>query len=79
MNSLPTTAVSKTKHKPEFHQNQLPVMLRLGYAAMQVEDWEAAAKAYRKYCVYESDVSRNSINSMEILCTGLGKVPRIGN
>ena len=32
-------------------------MLRLGYAAMQVEDWEAAAKAYRKYCVYESDVS----------------------
>ena len=24
---------------------------------MQVEDWEAAAKAYRKYCVYESDVS----------------------
>ena len=32
-------------------------MLRLGYAAMQVEDWEAAAKAYRKYCIYESDVS----------------------
>ena len=34
-------------------------MLRLGYAAMQIEDWEAAAKAYRKYCVYESDVSNN--------------------
>ena len=34
-------------------------MLRLGFAAMQVEDWEAAAKAYRKYCVYESDVSKH--------------------
>ena len=41
-------------------------MLRLGFAAMQVEDWEAAAKAYRKYCVYESDVSNQYNGGQQI-------------
>ena len=34
---------------------QLEVLLRLGYAATQVEDWELAAKTYRSYCSYEFD------------------------
>ena len=43
-------------------------MLRLGYAAMQVEDWEAAAKAYRKYCAYESDVSFQVYGLSSVVC-----------
>lgn len=34
---------------------QLDVLLRLGYAGMQVEDWTVAARAYRKYCAIEQD------------------------
>jgi len=34
---------------------QLDVLLRLGYAGMQVQDWEVAARAYRKYCSLEHD------------------------
>jgi len=34
---------------------QLDVLLRLGYAAMQVLEWEVAARAYRKYCAIEQD------------------------
>jgi len=34
---------------------QLDVLLRLGYAGMQAEDWAVAARAYRKYCAIEQD------------------------
>lgn len=34
---------------------QLDVLLRLGYAGMQAEDWPVAARAYRKYCAIEQD------------------------
>ena len=36
---------------------QMHSLLRLGYAAMQIENWAVGADAYRKYCAYESDVS----------------------
>ena len=34
---------------------QTDILLRLGYAALQIEDWNTAATTYRKYCNYESD------------------------
>eukprot|EP00088_Acartia_fossae_P026627 TRINITY_DN2746_c0_g1_i1.p1 TRINITY_DN2746_c0_g1~~TRINITY_DN2746_c0_g1_i1.p1 ORF type:complete len:795 (+),score=158.23 TRINITY_DN2746_c0_g1_i1:68-2452(+) len=34
---------------------QLDVMLRLGFAAMECEQWGVAAQAYRDYCSLESD------------------------
>jgi len=34
---------------------QLGVLLRLGYAAMEIEKWEVGAQAYRSYCGLESD------------------------
>jgi tetratricopeptide (TPR) repeat protein len=37
---------------------QLQTLLRHGYSAMQIKDWAMAAKSYRNYCVYESDVSK---------------------
>jgi hypothetical protein len=51
------TAVEHMKKSIDISSFQLQVMLRLGYAAMEIEDWDTAAMAYRKYCVYESDVS----------------------
>lgn len=32
------------------------VWLKLGYAALQTEDWKLAATAYRRYCALESYV-----------------------
>jgi len=32
------------------------VWFRLGYAALQVEDWKLAATAYRRYCALEQSV-----------------------
>ena len=34
---------------------QLDVLLRLGFAAIQIEEWEVGAQAYRNYCSLESD------------------------
>ena len=34
---------------------QLDVLLRLGYAAMEIEAWAEGAQAYRDYCSLESD------------------------
>ena len=31
------------------------MLIRLGFAAMEVSNWEVAATAYRKYCALESD------------------------
>jgi len=39
----------------EINRFQLTVLARLGYAAMQVEDWKAGAKAYREYCSFDSE------------------------
>ena len=36
---------------------QLQILLRHGYAAMQLKMWDVAAQSYRNYCNYESDVS----------------------
>ena len=34
---------------------QLDVLLRLGFAALEIENWAVAAQAYRDYCSLESD------------------------
>jgi len=34
---------------------QLAVLSRLGYSAMQVEDWKTGARAYREYCSFDSE------------------------
>ena len=34
---------------------QPDILLRLGYASLQIENWSIAAKTYRKYCNYEPD------------------------
>ena len=36
---------------------QLKILLRHGFSAMQIKAWDRAAKSYRSYCSYESDVS----------------------
>lgn len=41
----------------ELNSFQLGTLLRNGYAAMQIKAWDKAARSYRNYCVYESDVS----------------------
>lgn len=35
---------------------QLKILLRHGYAAMELEKWDIAAQSYRNYCTFESDV-----------------------
>ena len=52
-----TSALAHFRRSVELNAFQPKTLLRLGYAAMEVEDWEEAAKAYRRYCAYESDVS----------------------
>ena len=34
---------------------QPDVLLRLGYASLEIENWDVAAKTYRQYCNYEPD------------------------
>lgn len=41
----------------ELNNIQELVWFRLGYAALQTEDWKLAATAYRRYCVLEDSVS----------------------
>ena len=41
----------------ELNSFQLKILLRHGYSAMQIKAWDRAAKSYRSYCSYESDVS----------------------
>jgi len=35
---------------------QISVWIRLGFAALEVEDWETAAAAYRRYCTLDPEV-----------------------
>jgi len=39
----------------EINKFQLSVLSRLGYSAMQVEDWKTGARAYREYCSFDSE------------------------
>lgn len=50
-------AVENLRRSVELNGYQLNTLLRLGYAATKIEDWELSAQTYRKYCSYESDVS----------------------
>ncbi|OXU30979.1 hypothetical protein TSAR_009744 [Trichomalopsis sarcophagae] len=46
-------AVPHLKLSAELNSAQEMVWLRLGFAALQLEDWKLAASAYRKYCSLE--------------------------
>ena len=50
------TAVTHFKRSVELNAYQPKTLLRLAYAAMEVEEWETAAQAYRSFCSYDSDV-----------------------
>ena len=52
-----TAAMEHFRKSVDLNAFQPKTLLRLGYAAMEVNEWETAADAYRKYCAYESDVS----------------------
>lgn len=32
------------------------IWIRLAFSAMEIEDWETAASAYRRYCMLNSEV-----------------------
>ncbi|XP_014205573.1 tetratricopeptide repeat protein 27 [Copidosoma floridanum] len=46
-------AIPHLKLSLELNNIQENVWVRLGFAALQVEDWKLAASAYRKYCALE--------------------------
>ncbi|XP_011862842.1 PREDICTED: tetratricopeptide repeat protein 27 [Vollenhovia emeryi] len=46
-------AIPHLKLSVELNNIQTTVWFRLGYAALQVEDWKLAATAYRRYCDLE--------------------------
>ena len=39
----------------EINRFQPDILLRLGYASLEIEDWNVAAKTYRLYCNYAPD------------------------
>ena len=39
----------------EINRFQPDILLRLGYASLEIENWNVAAKTYRLYCNYEPD------------------------
>lgn len=41
---------------------QEEIWLRLAFSAVEVEDWETAAGAYRRYCGLNSDVSYKNVH-----------------
>merc|ERR1719187_1718103 len=49
------TSIDYFKKSLDCSRFQLDVLIRLGFAAMEVTNWEVAATAYRKYCALESD------------------------
>lgn len=49
-------AVPHLKLSVKYNNIQELVWLRLGYAALQIEDWKLAAMAYRRYCALEQSV-----------------------
>ncbi|XP_033340961.2 tetratricopeptide repeat protein 27 [Megalopta genalis] len=48
-----TKAIPHLKLSVELNNIQENVWIRLGYAALQIEDWKLAATAYRRYCALE--------------------------
>lgn len=51
-------AVSHLKLSVELNNIQELVWFRLGFAALQTEDWKLAAMAYRRYCALEQSVHK---------------------
>ena len=49
-------AAENFENSVKLNPYQPNTLLRLGYSAMQLENWTLAAQTYRKFCSYESDV-----------------------
>lgn len=61
-------AVSHLKLSAELNNIQELVWFRLGFAALQTEDWKLAAMAYRRYCALEQFVRKFCVT---VWCPGL--------
>ena len=48
-------AVGLLDQSLEINRFQPDILLRLGYASLEIENWNVAAKTYRLYCNYEPD------------------------
>lgn len=56
-----SNAVPHLKLSVELNNIQEKVWLRLGYSALQINDWKLAATAYRRYCAFEPYVCINIV------------------
>ncbi|EZA47362.1 Tetratricopeptide repeat protein [Ooceraea biroi] len=68
-------AVPHLKLSVELNNIQELVWFRLGYAALQTEDWKLAATAYRRYCALEQS-SFEAWNNLAKAYIKLGDKPR---
>ncbi|XP_012278565.1 tetratricopeptide repeat protein 27 isoform X2 [Orussus abietinus] len=68
-------AIPHLKLSTELNSLQENVWLRLGYAALQVEDWQLAATSYRRYCCLE-ETSFEAWNNLAKAYIKLGDKPR---
>ncbi|XP_071633048.1 tetratricopeptide repeat protein 27-like [Temnothorax longispinosus] len=68
-------AVPHLKLSVELNNIQEHVWFRLGYAALQIEDWKLAAMAYRRYCALE-DSTFEAWNNLAKAYIKLGDKPR---
>ncbi|XP_072753473.1 tetratricopeptide repeat protein 27-like [Anoplolepis gracilipes] len=68
-------AVPHLKLSVELNNIQENVWFRLGYAALQIEDWKLAATAYRRYCALEQ-YTFEAWNNLAKAYIKLGDKPR---
>ncbi|XP_077279710.1 tetratricopeptide repeat protein 27-like [Temnothorax americanus] len=68
-------AVPHLKLSVELNNIQERVWFRLGYAALQIEDWKLAAMAYRRYCALEQSTFE-AWNNLAKAYIKLGDKPR---
>ncbi|XP_015601628.1 tetratricopeptide repeat protein 27 [Cephus cinctus] len=68
-------AVPHLKQSVELNNIQENVWIRLGFAALQIEDWKLAATAYRRYCELEQ-TSFEAWNNLAKACIKLGDKSR---
>ncbi|XP_024886619.1 tetratricopeptide repeat protein 27 [Temnothorax curvispinosus] len=68
-------AVPHLKLSVELNNIQEHVWFRLGYAALQIEDWKLAAMAYRRYCALEESTFE-AWNNLAKAYIKLGDKPR---
>ncbi|XP_046599448.1 tetratricopeptide repeat protein 27 isoform X2 [Neodiprion lecontei] len=70
-----TEAVPHLKLSVELNNIQENIWIRLGFAALQIEDWKLAANAYRHYCALEQ-MNFEAWNNLAKAYIKLGDKPR---